>query len=377
MDAVGDEIPLSEGSELLLQRLLTPATEPLWVLVWGGINVLAQVLFRIRERPDAAALRSKLRVYAISDQDDCGAWLRQQWPDIFFICSLHGWNQYALSTWHGISGDGPGDEGGTDKSKVSHKWIKDNIQIGPLGAEYPDFMYIIEGDTPTFLYLIQNGLGVPEKPHYGSWGGRYVPVNVSNKGLPKRGHFSDTIDAVVGKDGRTYKTNRATIWRWRNAFQDDFAARMQWTMTSDFSKTNHHPVVAINGEFGLAPVEVEVDAGGTVYFDASDTYDPDAGQELTFKWWQYREPSSTQTYRMHELTNLGVKLLDGRGTKVQVTIAPAELTCKLHKKGTPLARGVKLHLILEVTDNGTPALTSYRRIVIQPVDRGFGQRLAV
>lgn len=370
MDGVGDDIPLSDGGKLLLERLEHPSSDPIWVLVWGGVNVLAQVLHKIRDRPDAADLRAKIRVYAISDQDDCGGWIRQQWPEIFYICSLHGWNQYALATWAGISGHGPGEEGGPDESKVTKEWVKEHIQIGPLGAEYPDAQYIFEGDTPTFLYLIQNGLGVPEEPHYGSWGGRYVPVNVSNKGLPRRGHFSDTVDAVVGRDGRLYKNNRATIWRWRNTFQEDFAARMQWTLTSDFAQVNHHPVIIVNGQGGLRPIVLEVNAGSTVSFDASETYDPD-GDNFTFKWWQYREPSSTQTYRMHELTDLGIKHLDSEGKQVEVSIAPAELSCKLAKKNVRLERGVFLHLILEVQDSGSPPLTSYRRIVLQPVDRNW------
>lgn len=94
MLAVGDDIPLSEGSELLLQSLLKPEDRPLWVIVWGGSNVLAAVLHRIRNHPGAAYLRSKLRIYTISDQDDTGAWMRQQWPDLFYICSTHGYNQY-------------------------------------------------------------------------------------------------------------------------------------------------------------------------------------------------------------------------------------------------------------------------------------------
>jgi hypothetical protein len=31
----------------------------------------------------------------------------------------------------------------------------------------------MEGDSPSFLYLINNGVGDPEHPDWGSWGGRY------------------------------------------------------------------------------------------------------------------------------------------------------------------------------------------------------------
>ncbi|KAK0379028.1 hypothetical protein CLIM01_03605, partial [Colletotrichum limetticola] len=373
MEAVGDDIPLSEGGELLLERLTAPVEDPLWVLVWGGVNVLAQVLNKIQDRPDAAKLRQKLRVYTISDQDDCGGWIRQQYPEIFYICSIHGWNQYQAAAWTGISAPCSGDVGGPDDSKVTHEWVKRNVQIGPLGAAYPDFEFIIEGDTPTFLYLIQNGLGVPEEPLYGSWGGRYIPVNVSSKGLSSRGHFADAIDTVTGVDGKPHRSNQATIWRWRNAFQDDFAARMQWTLTSDFSKVNHHPVAIVNGDSNLTPIHIEADAGGVVTFDASESYDPD-GDQLSFKWYQYREPSSLQTYHGLEVSDFEIKALNDGGSKVEVKIAPAEKSCIVVRENIPLERGLPLHLILEVTDSGSPALTSYRRVIIQPIDRDFASR---
>lgn len=364
MAAVGDDVPLSEGGDHLLARLTSEDPDPLWVLVWGGVNVLAQVLHKIRHRADAAVLRARLRVYTISDQDDCGAWIRQQWPDIFYICSVHGWNQYANATWTGISA--AVDDGGPDPSKVTKEWVKENVQLGPLGAAYPDFMYIIEGDTPTFLYLVQNGLGVPEEPSFGSWGGRYVPANVSDQGVPKRGHFADASDTVVGMDGRKYSSNKATVWRWRNTFQDDFAARIQWTLTPDFDKVNHHPVAAVNGDRGVAPVTVEAEAGSTVTIDASASYDPD-GHDLSFKWFQYREPSATQIYQGPEVCELKIKVSED-GSKAEVTIPPPDKSCAVIGKTTLLERGLVLHLILEVTDNGTPALTSYRRILIQPVN---------
>ncbi|KAM0323346.1 hypothetical protein ACHAQA_008939 [Verticillium albo-atrum] len=367
MAAVGDDVPLSEGGQLLLQSLTSASTAPLWVLLWGGANVLAQVVHHVRNRPDAAALRAKLRIYAISDQDDSGAWIRQQWPDILYICSVHGWNQYANAAWTGISA--PCDQTGPDQSRLTAAWIKEHIQIGPLGAQYPDFEFIVEGDTPTFLYLIQNGLGVPEEPSFGSWGGRYLPTNVSEHGLPQ-GHHADASDAVVGQDGKTYNSNKATIWRWRAAFQEDFAARMQWTLSPDFAKANHHPVISIDGDISLAPLRLEAAAGNTITLDASSSYDPD-GDQLTFKWFQYREPSAKQTYHTGEVSELEIKPVNEAGSRVEVTVAPKEKSCVLFREKKQIERGLLLHLILEVTDDGTPALTSYRRVLIQPFDKDW------
>jgi hypothetical protein len=373
MAAVGDDIPLSEGGTLLLERIECDSSEPLWILCWGGTNVLAQVLLFIRKNytvDDAANLRKKLRVYTISDQDDTSAWIRTQFPDVFYISSIHGFNQYGLATWTGISGDKYYlfDQGGPDFTKVTKEWIKENIQIGPLGSAYPDYMFIPEGDTPTFLYLIQNGLGVPEQPNFGSWGGRYRLTDISELGQKGR-HYSDTADRVVGADGREYLSNHATIWRWRDAFQNDFAARIQWTMKDEFSKANHAPIISINADTGLAPLYIEAEAGESVILDASETYDPDEGDSLTFKWWHYREPTATQWLVHFEVLPVTIEKLDAGGKKVKIQLPGPESCCVEMFSREPVPKGQVLHVILEVTDSGTPALTSYRRVLIQTTNK--------
>jgi hypothetical protein len=369
MTAVGDDIPLSEGSQLLLERIQVPTSEPLWVLCWGGTNVLASALLKIQNtysKADAAALRAKLRIYTISDQDDTGVWLRNTYPDLFYISSVHGWNQYGMAAWTGISGDKwyGFDKGGPDPLKISKEWIRENIQIGPLGSTYPDFMFIPEGDTPTFLYLIQNGLGVAGRPEFGSWGGRYIPTDISGR-YGEHGHYSDTPDEVDGLDGRGYKSNQATIWRWRDAFQMDFAARMQWSLSSDVGKANHHPVAVVNGTKGPAPLMLELEAGSTFQLDASASYDPDPNDSLTFKWYQYKDPSATQWSVYYEVGELGIKSLNEADSVVDITLPPPEKCCVELISRKAIQKGQLLHLILEVKDNGSPALITYRRVVIQ------------
>ncbi|KAF1957874.1 DUF1593-domain-containing protein [Byssothecium circinans] len=367
--ALDSDVPLSDGAALLIEQL-TASEESLWILCWGGVNVLAQALQHIHKTKDPAVcaeLRSRLRVYAISDQDDTGLWIRVQYPDIFFICSVHGWNNYALATWTGISGDIGGDfrdGGGPDTTLVSAPWLKKNIQVGPLGAVYPNSKFLMEGDTPTFLYLIQNGLGRPQNPEWGSWGGRYVPIDVS---LSAR-HYADCADRVVGLDGRTYVSNQATIWRWREAYQNDFAARMQWTLSADVASVNHAPVPIVNGSKGPEPLLISIEASENVILDGSSSYDPN-GNELKFSWFQYREPSTAwgdvidpQLVKMDIKPVEDVKALPG--SKVQFVLPGPEKCAIDFVTGKAQSKGQVLHIILEVKNNGSPCLYSYKRVVI-------------
>lgn len=369
--ALNDGVPLSEGASLLIQRI-DESEEALWVLCWGGVNVLAQALQhaqRERSASEFARFRSKLRVYTISDQDDTGIWIRTNFSDIFSICSVHGWNEYGNATWIAISGDvmHEFDRGGPDRTKVTKEWLKEHVQVGPLGEAYPEYAFIMEGDTPTFLYLIQNGLGSPEHPEWGSWGGRYTLVDLGGASR----HYSDATDEVIGKDGHKCRSNHATIWRWRDHYQDSFAARIQWTLTSDRSKANHAPVVIINdGSSGPEPLLIEAQAGSDVTLDASRSYDPD-GDQLVFKWLQYKEPTSAQSTIHWIVPDIAVQSRDEAGRIVKIKVPPPEQCAVNIVTGKALEKGMVLHFILQVTDTGSPPLTTYKRVVLQTLNPGL------
>src|SRR5688500_3627513 len=73
------------GSQRIIEAVDRLDERPLWVSVWGGANTLAQALTDLRaSRPpdDVRRAVAKLRVYSISDQDDAGAWIRREFPDL-------------------------------------------------------------------------------------------------------------------------------------------------------------------------------------------------------------------------------------------------------------------------------------------------------
>ena len=99
--------PAPTGSSQVVDR---DDPRPVWVTVWGGPNVLAQALWKVRATRSPEALQkfvAKLRVYTISDQDDSGPWLRKTFPALFYIASpgIHAGGAYHHATWSGISGD--------------------------------------------------------------------------------------------------------------------------------------------------------------------------------------------------------------------------------------------------------------------------------
>jgi len=168
MEGVGEGKD-SEGSDWIIKVLEEEDDRPLWLSVWGGVNTLAQALYRI-EQPKTAAeaegLVAKLRVYTISDQDDSGTWIRQTFPKLFYIVSPG--DDYGSATWNAINSV----VDGINNEKISNRWLAENIQQnhGPLGAAYPDVAYGMEGDTPSWLNLIPNGLSYPEHPDWGRVG---------------------------------------------------------------------------------------------------------------------------------------------------------------------------------------------------------------
>jgi hypothetical protein len=367
MAAVGAD-KMSAGAKALIAAVDRKDARPLWVTVWGGANTLAQALTQVRATRTPAELSAflfKMRVKSISDQDDAGPWIRREFPTLYYIVkpSPPNGSEYGSATWTGISGDEfYRNCAGADGTTVSNEWLEKNIRAkGPLGKAYPRFAFIMEGDTSSFLGLVANGLDSFRNPSWGGWGGRYAylqPYGESREIWSQGGDVFPRVnsrDSVKGVDGKMHDSDQATVWRWREAFQHDFAARMDWTM-KPFEAANHNPRLTVNGIAGTAPVFIEASVGKTIVLDASGSGDPDRNK-LIYRWFHYPEAGFVPDQNM-----AGVEIAQAETSQALVKITTACRPDWLHTNKN-CASGIA-HIILAVTDDGVPSLTSYRRVVI-------------
>lgn len=315
----------SPGSELIIQVVDRKDSRPVWITTWSGMNTLAQALWKVRNTRTTEELKqfvSKIRVYDILGQDDAGAWIVTEFPNLIYIRNkaVYGW--------------APDDN-----------WIRKNVQsIGELGKEYPNRKWATEGDTPAFLYLVDNGLNSPEHPDWGSWGGRFDLKKKagirSMDWVVKSGLDEMKYDPYLMLGTSTEGVN--AINRWKEDIYNDFAARMKWSMTPEFDAANHHPRAVIDEDLSTSIIQKTVKVGSTLKLDASSSFDPD-GDTLSFQWIHYLEPSSYK----------GTLTFESSKKELSLTI-PSDAK-----------EGDTIHLILRVTDNGTPQLTHYRRVVVE------------
>jgi hypothetical protein len=147
---------------------------------------------------------------------------------------------------------------------------------------------------------------------------------------------------VQGVDGHWYTTNKATIWRWRAAYQRDFAARMDWTV-QPFAGANHPPVPRLGH-----PDRLEARAGQRVELSAEGSSDPD-GHALRYEWFHYGEAGTLALASGRTATPLKIEGADTAGAWFT---APA------------VSRPETVHVVLALTDRGDPPLTRYRRVIL-------------
>ncbi len=220
----------------------------------------------------------------------------------------------------------------------------------------------MEGDTPSYLGLTNNGLNSYRNPNWGGWGGRYVfraPYGETHPIWTQGGNAGTRAisqDAVIGPDGKRDISDQATVWRWREAFQHDFAARMDWTVKS-YGEANHNPVVVVNGQKGTAPIVMAAQVGQPLTLDAGASTDPD-GDHLRYSWFHYAEAGAGMGLPQARVQ------IEGADSVRAIVTPTAASAGRGGRPGAGRPGSGTAHIILVVTDDGSPSLTSYRRIIL-------------
>jgi hypothetical protein len=155
----GFEAP-TEGSEWIVRCARRNDPRPLWVLVWGGIDDLAQALH------DAPDILPRLRVYFIGGPN-------KKWSvDAYQYVATHHptlWIIEANATYRGWFGGGDQEAPWGNKAFVAAH-VKGHGALGDFFATLLDGT-IKMGDSPSVGYLLH---GTPEDPSRPGWGGQFV-----------------------------------------------------------------------------------------------------------------------------------------------------------------------------------------------------------
>ncbi len=155
----------TQGSNWIIQAAKKKDERPLWILVWGGLEDLAQALH------DAPEIQQNIRVYWIGGPNkkwsaNAYAYIAANHPDLWMI--------EVNSSYYGF---------------FSNNQIPDLIQTtgyydqyirgaGHLGKDFKSYYEgeIKMGDTPSLLYLMH---GNPDDPTGESWGGSFEKISRS------------------------------------------------------------------------------------------------------------------------------------------------------------------------------------------------------
>lgn len=315
--AEGDMDADTDGSELIRSRIFADDPRPLYLLAGGGTNTIARALRRIeedwRDTPEWEKIYrrvcDKAVVFMIVTQDSTYRdYIAGAWPDLRM---LHCTSIYGIAFMFDET-VAPADclhvfRGG---------WLKPNLlDKGPLPALYhtwsdghvypgeqaqsqfgsnlelaagnwwghqPRDQYdmISEGDSPSFLHLIDKGLRSLENPTFGGWGGRFQRVR-DNEFNIKADYWATAPDVCEPP----MRPEAYQLTRWIGDWMNDFASRASWCVAPRYEDANHAPKVSIAEGLDLAAVP-----GERLTLHAVTT-DPD-GDEVSCSWFRYADADS-------------------------------------------------------------------------------------
>ena len=376
----GDISKDSPGSDLIKAALLDDEPGPVYLLAWGGLSTIARALKSIEEQygatPQWASVKAKVSRKAVlspsGDQDDTYAtYVRPNWPDIRSLPA--GTGGVGLAYAAGLTSS-------ADNAKYfSPEWTRDNITSrGAFGAFYrvwgdgkqmvkddifdyfgfsglssaelrakgyvvwmpprPKGEFIAEGDTFTYLNLLDNGLVGYQEETVGGWAG-HGPVarrGAAQAGAAPPATFDDFIRNLERAANDPSARPPTPNPNFTPAAQNAFAARMQWSVTPTYAGANHEPNVSIRGS-----TRISARPGETIRLEGAAS-DPD-GDAVSVRWWRWNA-------------------VDSYPGEITIT-TPTSLATTVRIPPDAVA-GQTVHLIVEATDDGAPALTRYQRVVV-------------
>ncbi|HEV7350361.1 nucleoside hydrolase-like domain-containing protein [Telluribacter sp.] len=155
----------TEGSEWIIKCAKKESPQPLWILVWGGLDDLAQALH------DEPGIQSRIKVYWIGGPNkkwsaNSYAYIAENFPGLWFI--------EVNSSYYGFFSNNDA----LDRIEGSDYYDRYISGAGYLGKDFKNYYKgeIKMGDTPSLLYMMD---GNPDDPTRESWGGSFEKFNHS------------------------------------------------------------------------------------------------------------------------------------------------------------------------------------------------------
>lgn len=171
----------TEGSNWIVKCAKKKSKQPLWILVWGGLEDVAQALH------DAPEIQNKIKVYWIGGPNkkwspNSYAYIVANFPKLWFIEANASFNGFFSNN------DVP-------DSLNNKNYYKNFInEAGALGKDFKANRYngnIKMGDTPSLLYMMD---GNPNDPTRDNWGGSFEKLSFSPRVIY---HRNTTVDDTV------------------------------------------------------------------------------------------------------------------------------------------------------------------------------------
>jgi len=170
----------TEGSDWIINCARKKSSQPLWILVWGGLDDLAQALH------DAPDIRKGIKVYWIGGPNkkwsaNSYAYIVKNFPDLWFIENNSSYNGFFSNN------------GMPDSVKTNNYYNQYIRGAGHMGKDFINYYggNIKMGDTPSLLYMMD---GDPNNPQKESWGGNFEKFDHSPRIIFNRNTtLADTV----------------------------------------------------------------------------------------------------------------------------------------------------------------------------------------